>query len=159
MKFKGIGIFTVVLWFGLALASCKSNQAGGGTIATDTPPVEDSVSNTIPTVTIDRSLDRLAPNDNFNVQSLTIEDSIFTVALTYSGGCKEHSFEMFSDGNYAKSWPPQLTLFLKHEGNEDHCRMMIVDTLRFDVSNVKYHKGNELILRMNNAKQTVRYIY
>lgn len=145
----------------VVLGGCKNGK--------DTATTTDSKSNTAeeptetiattPQVIIDPAFTPPKDNDSFTFQSISLTDSILTMVINYSGGCEEHNFELISNGMYAKSLPPQLNMFLKHDGNNDACRMLIIDTLVYDVSPTKYGSGQEVILRLNNTKETLRYHY
>jgi hypothetical protein len=113
----------------------------------------------IPKVKVEAGFMAPKENDPFKVSHLDIKDSILTMVVSYSGGCKDHEFEMWAGKNYMKSMPPQLNLFLKHEANDDLCKAMKFDTLRFDVSPVKYQNQNAVILRFNNTKHVAKYEY
>lgn len=141
--------------FVLLLSACKPKQETTETGNTDPVITEPS----IPELIVDPALDREQPNGKFNVTGLEINGDILSVALNYSGGCKEHEFKLYSDGKYAKSMPPQLTLWMQHIDNEDACRKLILDTLQFDITKARYENQSEVIIRMNNTKQTARYTY
>ena len=113
----------------------------------------------IPEVTVQSGFVKPKENGRFNFQKISLSDSLLTMVVNYSGGCKEHQFDLISSGFYAKSYPPQLSLFLQHTDSADACRALIIDTLRFDVSNIKYPGVQEVILRFNNTKETLRYQY
>ena len=83
-----------------------------------------------------------------NVDSLAISGDILSVFVNYSGGCKEHSFDLYSNSMYAKSLPPKLKLFLKHTNNDDGCRELINAELKFNVAATK--SGKSLSLQVGN---------
>jgi hypothetical protein len=103
----------------------------------------------------------IAPQSNgrFNVESMDINGSILELSVSYSGGCEEHFFKLYSDQMYMKSYPPQLNLFLEHIDNNDRCRAMIIKKLAFDLTGIEYPGTNELVIHLNNTKLTVNYKY
>jgi hypothetical protein len=103
----------------------------------------------------------IAPESNgrFNVDEMAINGSILELTVSYSGGCEEHIFKLYSDQMYMKSYPPQLNLFLEHIDNNDRCRAMIIKKLAFDLSGIEYPGTNELIINLNNTRLTVNYKY
>jgi hypothetical protein len=48
--------------------------------------------------------------------------------------------------------PPQLTLYLEHENNNDMCRALIRTTLKFDLKEVRFPGGKEMKLYINNDR-------
>ncbi len=139
----------------LTLNACKGKkhplQSGSGNAG--------SVPSSIPYVMVDKELDRTLTNASFKVVSWTVEEEITTVVVNYSGGCKTHRFNLYSDAKYTKSIPPQLHLYLRHENHGDACRRLIRDTLRFHLAPVRYPGQKALILKLNNTQKTVRYPY
>ena len=81
--------------------------------------------------------------------------------VTYSGGCKEHSFDMVGSQNISKSLPPIRQIRLIHNGNEDHCRELITRTLKVDLSDMAYSKtsGSEIVLNLKGAREPINYIF
>ncbi len=154
-KSVGFGALFVAV---LLLANCKNNKnAVDNTESTETTTAK--ASPTIPQVTVQQGFVKPKENGRFTFRQINLTDSILTLVVNYSGGCKEHQFDLISGGVYAKSYPPQLTLFLSHVDSGDVCRQQIFDTLSYDVSNVQYPGAKELILRLNNTKETLRYQY
>ena len=140
----------------LALMACKPKQGSTET----TEEFEFHVDpNAFPKVIVDPSYDRTQAVDPFNVEKMYMTDSILNIEINYSGGCKEHDFALYSDGNYSKSLPPQMTLHLAHDNHDDHCRSIEKKTLSFNIDAIKYKKHGELILRLNRTKETVRFTY
>jgi len=86
-------------------------------------------------------------------------DTLFMEA-EYSGGCKEHVFTARQHGNYMKSLPPQLNLFVDHQGNGDSCRELVRRTIAFDLKSCRLGKSGTLILLINaDRSKKVTYIY
>lgn len=98
-------------------------------------------------------------NGRFNVERMEMEGDRLLLAVSYSGGCEEHIFNLYSDGRYAKSYPPQLTLFLEHIDNNDRCRAMIQKELVFDITDAQYPGTSEVVIRLNNTEINTRYRY
>jgi len=113
-----------------------------------TSPIKDPI--------IDASIDITNTGAAYNIDSMKISGDILSVFVTYSGGCKEHSFELYSNGMYAKSLPPQLSLCLRHSSNDDACRELINQELKYTISKLKYPGNNTVILKLG-AKQRITY--
>ena len=129
-----------------ATASANSNSAAaaGNTKQADAA--------TVKAVTVDPAADMTATGAAYTVDSISIKENILSVFVSYSGGCKEHAFELLSNGMYAKSLPPQISVVLKHTNNGDNCRELVMKELKFDVSALKYKSGNTTVIRLGDKK-------
>ncbi len=110
-------------------------------------------------IIIDQGFVAPETNGRFTVDSWSINGSIVEIAVSYSGGCEEHIFKLYTDQKYMKSYPPQLNLFLEHIDNNDRCRAMIMKKLAFDVSGIEYPGTSQIVLHLNNTKETIIYNY
>lgn len=97
--------------------------------------------------------------DQFRVVSAISNGDILDLVVSYGGGCKDHEWKMFASDKYAKSYPPKLNLYLKHESNNDLCKALLRDSLRFDLSQIQYKGSDVLHLQMNNFDEFVVYKY
>lgn len=132
--------FTIIILLSavLFLACHKKGMTGSKTTA-PISKTSNNGSSEIKNVIVDSNLDIAnIGGASINVDSLAITGDVLSVFVNYSGGCKEHSFDLFSNGMYAKSLPPKLTLFLKHTDNDDGCRSLISQELKFNISAIKY---------------------
>lgn len=73
----------------------------------------------------------LKNNDSFSITNAFIWEDVLTVDVTYSGGCKEHDFQLVWDGTVIKTLPPQIDLFIIHNNNQDPCKAMVSNELQF----------------------------
>lgn len=149
--------FTIIILLSSALFSaCHKKEM---TKTTAIPKSEQENKNTISVIkdaTIDPTVDVLNTGAAYNIDSMKINGDILSLFINYSGGCKEHSFELFSNAMYAKSLPPQLSLCLRHTNNGDSCRELVNQEIKFNVSKLKYPGKNTLILKLGD-KQRVTY--
>lgn len=97
--------------------------------------------------------------DPFIIQGVDVKGDIISLVVTYSGGCKDHGFVLFADPRIMKSMPPQQNILLKHDANEDHCRALVTDTLRFDLSPIRIGNEGSIVLRMHNNDDRITYTY
>lgn len=58
------------------------------------------------------------------------------VEVSYSGGCAEHQFDMWWDGQWRKSIPPQAPMLLVYDNGGDTCRMLVSETLYYDLDDL-----------------------
>ena len=94
-----------------------------------------------------------AKGDAITINGLkVVGDSLF-VEVQYSGGCKEHEFTMFTNGNFYKSLPPQLPLFLEHNANGDNCRALKMETLKYDLKPLRSTQTKKIKVFVNDDKE------
>lgn len=88
----------------------------------------------------------------------SIEGNILTIVVSYSGGCNEHDFKLYFDGNYMKSLPPKVNFILTHDNKGDACRSIVEKTLKFDISKAQYVGSNEMYISVEGF-QELKYVY
>ena len=98
--------------------------------------------------------------DSFEANNVRVSGDTLFIDTEYSGGCKEHVFTARHHGNYMKSMPPQLNLFVDHQGNGDSCRELVRRTIAFDLKSCRVGKSGTLLLLINaDRSKKVAYIY
>lgn len=132
--------FTIIILFSVTLLlACHKKEMTSSKSVTPLIIPSTNASSEIKNVIVDSNLDIATIGGALtNVDSLAIKGDVLSIFVNYSGGCKDHSFDLYSNGMYAKSLPPKLTLFLKHTDNDDGCRSLISQELKFNISAVKY---------------------
>lgn len=101
-------------------------------------------------------------NNQVFINGIDVEtDNTIFIKVTYSGGCKEHIFNLFGfvdDNN-------KIILTLEHNSNGDACKKIIKETLSFDLTPIKneYQKLKDinnnfvtLILKDREIKYNIR---
>lgn len=149
MKFQ-FAIYSFFLIF--LLNSCKNQSKTTG----DSTVMQ---AEAYPEVIVDQGYTNFKNKVLVTIKYMEIEDDILTLAISYSGGCAEHEFELISNGAYAKSYPPQLTLFLRHDDKEDRCRSIVDKKLNFNLKPVQYPGTGQVVLKFNNTKEYIHYNY
>lgn len=71
--------------------------------------------------------------DDFGVQSAAIVNGQLVVRVRYTGGIQKHFFELYWDGSYMESMPPQVNMRLVHHANGDTGEAIRTETLVFDL--------------------------
>ncbi|MBK5284589.1 MAG: hypothetical protein JJE25_04245 [Bacteroidia bacterium] len=92
---------------------------------------------------------------DYSVDSLFILNDILHLSINYSGGCKEHSFQLFSNGMFGKSLPPQVSVHLQHNSNGDNCRELINKELQFNISPLKYNSSKKIIINFDGTQKVI----
>lgn len=85
-------------------------------------------------------------SDPFKMSAVTIEGGVMKIKVSYSGGHKDHDFALYWDGLIAKSFPPQTTVVLKHDGHGDAAEKLITQTLEFNLAEM----GKPMIITVIN---------
>ena len=112
-----------------------------------------------PKVEINENYDISNMGARYNLSGVEVDKDVMTMFVSYSGGCKDHDFFLVSKNEYAKSLPPQLTLYLEHDNKGDACRELKQDTLMFNISRARYPNQTKIILKIYNTDVTTTYEY
>ena len=112
-----------------------------------------------PGVIIDNTFMPGNNKSTYKIKSATITGDLLSLNVNYTGGCKEHSFELISNGLYAKSLPPQITVYLKHQSNDDTCEKIIEKTITYDISKLQYPGQHTLLIKIITFKEKTAYKY
>lgn len=70
----------------------------------------------------------------FTLESATIIGTILRLKVSYSGGCRAHTFAAAAPPAFLSSYPAQLALYIRHDGGSDPCLAIVNETLTFDVT-------------------------
>jgi hypothetical protein len=57
--------------------------------------------------------------DAYNVKNILLEGDILNIEISYSGGCKNHSFCLIAWNYFLESYPVKANLLLSHNANDD----------------------------------------
>ncbi|MCF8463987.1 MAG: hypothetical protein K9G41_04060 [Flavobacteriales bacterium] len=140
----------------VSVVSCKNN--GQSTGQTKTAMVQTDVQ-TVKEIIIDNNRTPVKPD--FSVLEMSNENDVLTVIVRYGGGCEEHDFNAYFSGGWAKSLPPQAAITLEHlNPNNDRCRALVFDTLRFNMKPLQYSGGKEVVVKWSsNPEIQTNYRY
>jgi hypothetical protein len=144
----------------LSLGACKDKKTTTttNTVTTTEEAAADQNDKTMMLV-IDKTYSP-AEASSLKIKSVTVEGDLLSVVVSYSGGCKDHEFRLISNQRYMKSLPPQLNLYLEHNGNGDMCRELIEQTLTFNVAAAQYGGNDSVTLIVNGDRESsVLYTY
>lgn len=101
------------------------------------------------------------PSDPLSISDIRIQGNKMFIDVSYSGGCKDHSFQLIGSSMIAKSLPPIRHIQLVHESNDDACRMMVLKTIEVDIKALAYQQeaGSEIFLTIDGWKDRIEYTY
>ncbi len=146
-------VFTILLFASALLSACHTREVGqtNSVKMIEAPNTEPEIKDII----IDPKLDAAnLGGSGTSIDSISVKGDILSIFATYGGGCKKHIFDLYSTGIYAKSLPPQLTIYLKHVNNDDRCKKLVIQELKFNIAAVKYKRGS-LIIKLGDS--SVKY--
>ena len=92
-----------------------------------------------------------AKQKTYTLNSFTIQGDTLSLEVTYTGGCGQNTFELYSNGLLMKSLPPQFNVYLEHTIENETCKKEIKRTLKFDLSPLKRPGNPKIILNINSA--------
>lgn len=75
--------------------------------------------------------------DSFSVVNSKIVGKQLQIDVSYSGGCSQHDFNLYWNGAYQESFPPQVRMKLVHDAKKDTCERLITETLAFDIQRLQ----------------------
>lgn len=150
-------IFTFILFLVVLISACHRKTRNQCTHKTNTIVANKDASSEIKNIVIDPNTNMIDTGTAYTIDSAKVNNDILSLFVNYSGGCKTHLFELYSNGAYGKSLPPQVSVCLKHVGNEDGCRQLISQELKFNISKLKYKGQNTVIIHIGN-KHPIYYI-
>ena len=93
-------------------------------------------------------------NSETKILNAFISDSTLTLKVSYSGGCETHGFELIGSNMIQKSYPPIRGIMLIHNSNNDDCRELVEQELRFNVSEFKY-PGSSIMLSLKGWESKI----
>jgi hypothetical protein len=103
-------------------------------------------------------------DDEFYLESVSIEDYILKLNVSYNGGCKKHQFLLVEKKNFQRAKNIyEVHLQLLHNSNQDNCKKIVTEVLFFNLLPLKTKLQNEkidqkdinLVLIINNI--TINY--
>lgn len=114
--------FVFIVLLAAFLSGCDSES-----LQQDEPATESGI-----IVIGEYGLDNLG-GDAFELKTARIEGNDLMLDVAYSGGCAEHSFGGFAPEVAITIFPPQITVFVVHDGNGDECEAYPSETVSLDL--------------------------
>jgi hypothetical protein len=72
--------------------------------------------------------------DQATITVIGIVGNTLCLTVQYSGGCRDHEFELYGMNAFLESYPPQAPIYLSHDANGDACEALITTELEFDLT-------------------------
>ncbi len=135
--------FIFLFFIGFSFVSCSDNEnVDHGNPLDNNSKVVLRLSKDIFTTFDNNRKNSISEGDSFTIKESKIEGDNLQITLTYSGGCKEHIFEIIWDGIVYTDNPCKMNLLIIHRGNFDNCEALITDTINIDlkklIGNIPY---------------------
>lgn len=139
---------TLLLAAVLSISACRSLQQAAAEIPANAPLIE-----------VASNADIYARSAPFEVAYADFINDHLVLQVSYSGGCEDHHFEVISDGKYTATYPPEITLHIKHFDNGDRCRGFVDEKRYFDASTIQYPGTNRIRVVFAHNNRILDYIY
>lgn len=143
--------YTIILSTALFFLACGNSKDVATTDSDDNTPTPEAEKAILVT-----DISPFKSNASTTIEKVSLEGNILTLKVSYSGGCKDHEFQLVGNKMISKSLPPKRGIFLYHNGNEDSCRESITKELRFDISAFAY-LDQEIHLSLQGWEPIIAY--
>lgn len=76
---------------------------------------------------------------SYSVTDASVAADVLNLQLTYTGGCREHEFQLLGASDFAESAPASVRIHLTHNANGDDCKGIVRVELQFGLSPLREH--------------------
>ena len=115
-------------------------------------------------IILDQTAYSNARQDSYNINNVTLEADILTIAVSYGGGCADHYFSLIGSTTFMESFPVQMNILLSHNANGDNCEAFFMKDLVFDLSPIKNlfqqsysETSGTVILNLDGSNDSISY--
>ena len=70
-------------------------------------------------------------SDPFELGEMVIDGNKLNIAVSYSGGCKKHTFEVIWDEAFSNTNPPAVNIVVLHDAHGDACEAYVHEVISF----------------------------
>jgi hypothetical protein len=138
---QNLYLFLYLVIIFLTLNSCSSSDDSDNPIFTDsiTGSFDDNSQvllriNSEAFININTNrLNNINTGDLFKINSAKRTKDLLELSISYSGGCKQHTFEVIWDGVVYTDNPCQINLLIIHNANTDNCEALITESLSINL--------------------------
>ncbi len=136
---------TAIFFLTLTILGCKPKQP------TATPP--SSGVGPKPTVLCGSEISRGAPPYKDPLLSLKamVQEDCLRMTAEYSGGCAEHDFDLYWDGEWERTKPPVAHLYLSHNAHGDACEAVKAQKIGFALQQIRFPGYRQVIVDVHAA--------
>lgn len=100
-------------------------------------------------------------SDEFEILSARLNGDKLSVHIKYTGGCAHHKFECIGSRSISKSLPPQRSIKIIHDNDNDSCESLVMQTLEIDLRAfaLSEEKNGTITLNLEGMKGQLNYSY
>lgn len=139
--------------------STEKQQKEGTELTVDEPR---KITSLLP-IQISESNDMKNIGDAYQIKKAIIQDEQLWLTLTYGGGCEEHEFQLLFNNAYSEggeeSNSKKINLTLHHNGNNDRCRSIVSQNIRFDLKQLQTPDTKHLDIQLSGWETLLQYQY
>ncbi len=100
---------------------------------------------------------RFTEDSSLSIVSAKIKGDTLSMILNYHGGMGIREYNLYFNGIYMKSMPPQVNLFLKYTLAPEKYDKLKSDTLNVDIGGLKFGEHGTLIIRLQGFNERLEY--
>ena len=78
----------------------------------------------------------------------SIQGDCIALKMSYSGGCAEHHIDLYWSGDWMKTKPAVVKLYVSHNSNEDMCEAIKSEVKEFDLTELRSNLGGQVIVEV-----------
>lgn len=86
--------------------------------------------------------------DAFDLKAVEVVDHKLEVTVSYAGGCKEHEFTIDWPEVITAVYPPDFSVTLYHDSNNDLCEAYLTEVVVFDINESGLNLSDDEIRNM-----------
>ena len=75
-------------------------------------------------------------DSSYMISKAEIINGILNLKIRYIGGCGTHNFDLMWNGRYLKSYPLQISLFVRHTSENEKCTKYKFADLSYNLSTI-----------------------
>ena len=95
----------------------------------------------------------------FSIDSAFVLGDTLHAIVQYSGGCGTHTFDIETTGALLKSLPPKQPIRIVHRSDNDPCRALIIEEIKFSIKEFNGSPRGTTVLMLENWNQHLSYSY
>jgi hypothetical protein len=163
----------IVIAFSIFIIGCNSNKGAVTSTIPDQKTKEDLEltveeprdSTQLWNINVSEMNNMKDVGDAYQIISAKVLENQLWLTVSYGGGCKEHAFEMLFNNAYKEianefdSTDASLNLTLKHNGNNDVCRSIVRQNIRFNLKGIQSKGTNKVLIGLKNWEGLLTYTY
>ena len=141
----------------LFFAGCSTTKHSNESIMIENQTIP-SKTNSIPKAFL---VNDFSDSPQTTINSAVIKGNSLFLNISYSGGCKEQTFDLEGADFVMKSLPPKRKIKLIRDSKGDACREWITKELVFDIEifTPEHESNSKIILLLDGYKEEISYIF